>query len=107
MRLNIYEKKKVVKTYEASAYDLMFGTVEDILEVTKFENITATSNAELVKVVADLALRSMGTVKYLLMDIFEGLSEEEIKHTKIKEVAWVLIEVIRFAVSQMGGGEKN
>ena len=33
LKLNIYEKRKVIKTYTAETYDLMFGTVEDLLDV--------------------------------------------------------------------------
>ena len=33
LKLNIYEKRKIVKTYTAETYDLMFGTVEDLLNI--------------------------------------------------------------------------
>ena len=29
LKLNIYDKKEITKTYTAETYDLMFGTVED------------------------------------------------------------------------------
>jgi len=107
MKLNIYKDKKVEKTYTASTYDLMFGTVEDILNIVKAEDMKASTNQELLKVVSNLALRSMGTVKGLLMDIFPGLTEDELRNAKIKEIATVLIEVVRYAIVQMGGTEKN
>lgn len=107
MKLNIYEKKKVVKTYTATTYDLMWGTLEDVAHVVDLENLKANSNAELVKFVADMALKSMDTVKGLLLDIFDGLTEEEIRQTQVKEIAYVLIEVIRYTIKQMGGNSKN
>ena len=107
MKLNIYEKKKVVKTYEATTYDLMWGTLEDVAHVVDLENLKANNNAELVKFVADMALKSMDTVKGLLLDIFDGLKEEEIRNAQIKEIAYVLIEVILYTVRQLGGNEKN
>ena len=106
MKLHIYKNKKVVKTYEASEYDLTFGTVEDIVDVIELDKLSATNNTELLKAVSGLALRSMPTVKWLLMDIFPGLTEEELRGCKIKEIAQVLIEVVVFAISQLGG-EKN
>lgn len=107
MKLNIYDKKKVVKTYEASEYDLCFGTVEDILNVVDLDKLAGADNKELLKAVCGLALRSMPTVKWLLCDIFPGLTEEEIRSCKIKEIARVLIDVVAFAVSQLGGDGKK
>ena len=107
MKLNIYEKKKVVKTYTATTYDLMWGTLEDVAHVVDLETQKANSNAELVKFVADMALKSMDTVKGLLLDIFDGLTEEEIRQTQVKEIAYVLIEVIRYTIKQMGWNSKN
>ena len=101
MKLNIYNGKTVEKTYTASTYDLMFGTVEDVLNVVDLEKLNVSSNTEMVKSVCALGLTSMDIVKKLLMDIFPGLSEEEIRRAPVKEIAWVLIEVVRFAVGQM------
>ena len=105
MKLHIYEKKKIVKTYEASEYDLTFGTVEDIINIVELDKLNAKTNAELLKVISGLALRSMPTVKGLLMDIFPGLTEDELRNCKIKEIAAVLIEVVTFAINQLGKGK--
>lgn len=107
MELHIYNGKKKVKTYTASEYDLCFGTVEDILNVVDLDKLSKNNNTELLKAVCGLALRSMPTVKWLLMDIFPGLTEDELRNCKIKEIARVLIDVIAFAVTQLGGDGKN
>ena len=39
MKLNIYKGREVVKTYTADTYDLMFGTVEDIAEAIKLDDM--------------------------------------------------------------------
>lgn len=104
LKLGIYKKQKCVKTYTASTYDLMFGTAEDILALIKAEDFRGDSKEELEQAVMDLAMKSMSTVKALLLDIFDGLTEEELRNTKLKEVARVLIEVVRYAAAQMGGG---
>ena len=101
MKLNIYNGKTVEKTYTASAYDLLFGTVEDVINVVDLEHLDVSSNAEMVKSVCTLGLASMDIMKKLMMDIFPGLSEEELRRAPVKEIAWVLIEVVRFAVGQM------
>lgn len=107
LKLGIYQKQKCVKTYTASAYDLMFGTAEDILALVKAEDLQAKTEQELVQVVMDIATRSMDTVKGLLLDMFDGLTEEELRNAKLKEVARIILDVIRYATAQVAGTGKN
>lgn len=109
MQLNIYEKKKVVKTYTADSYDLMFGTVEDISDAVKLDEMKTGSDAEVLQAVIRLITTSKDTVKDLLKDIFEGLSDEELRNTKVREQAQVLVEVVTYTFSQLrkGTGAKN
>ena len=69
MELNIYEKKKVVKTFSAETYDLMFGTVEDVAEAIDLDSLQSGSDVEIIKLVGKLVMSSMDTVKELLKDI--------------------------------------
>lgn len=107
MKLNIYEKKKVVKTYEADTYDLMFGTVEDIADAVDLDKLKGGTDADLLKTVGKVAITSMDTIRNLLKDIFEGITEEELKNTRISEIAAVLVEVIKFTIGQLNSGSKN
>lgn len=109
MKLNIYEKKKIVKTYEADTYDLMFGTVEDVAAAVKLDNLKDGTDVEIIKMIGNLVLSSMDTIKDLLKDIFDGITDEELKHVKVKEIVSVLLEVIRFTIKQLNIGieEKN
>lgn len=107
MKLNIYNKKEVVKTYETDAYDLMFGVVEDVAEAVKLDDLKTGSNAEIIRLVGNLVLNSMGTVKNLLKDIFEGVTDEELKHVKVKDIANVLVEVVQFTILQLDLGTKH
>lgn len=101
MKLNIYEKKKIVKTYEVGAYEIMFGTVEDLIDAAKLDKIENGTDAEIVIAASNLVTNSMGTVKDLLKDMFDGLTDEEIKHTKVSEVISVVVEVIMYAIGQI------
>lgn len=101
MKLNIYEKKRVVKTYEASTYDLMFGTMEDVADAVKLDDLKTGTNVEIIKMVGNLVLNSMDTVRGLMLDIFEGLTEEELRHAKVNEIATVLVDVVTYTLSQM------
>jgi len=109
MKLNIYEKKKIIKTYEIDAYDLMFGTVEDVANAIDIDSLKTGSDVEIIKMVGKLVMTSMDTVKNLLKDIFDGLTDEEIKGTKVSEIATVLVDVVKFTIAQLnlGVNQKN
>lgn len=101
MKLNIYENKQVVKTYEADTYDLMFGTLEDVANAVKLDELKSGSDVELLKMIGNLVLNSMSTVKNLMKDIFDGITDEELKNTKVSEIAVVLLDVVKFTVTQL------
>lgn len=109
MKLNIYEKKQVVKTYEANSYDLMFGTVEDVANAINLDELKSGTDAEIMTMVIKLISSSMGTIKQLMMDIFDGLTADELKKVKVSEMAHVIVEVVTFTIQQlnMGAGSKN
>ena len=109
MKLNVYEKKKIIKTYEVDTYDLMFGTVEDVANAIDLDSLKTGSDVEIIKMVGKLVMSSMDTVKNLLKDIFDGITDEELKQTKVSEIATVLVDVVKFTIAQLnlGGNGKN
>ncbi len=104
LKLNIYEKKKIIKTYTAETYDLMFGTVEDLLELINIDNLQSGSDVEIIKLVGNVIVKGMNIIKPLFKDIFEGLTDEELKCTRINEMSKVLIDVVKFSVTEMSKG---
>ncbi len=46
LKLNIYEKRKVVKTYEVDEYDLPFGFVEDLVDAFKIDEAMGDLNSD-------------------------------------------------------------
>lgn len=110
MKLNIYDHKEVIKTYEANEYELMFGTVEDMIDAAKLDKIESGTDAEIVMAATNLVTTSMDTVKDLLKDVFDGLTDDEIRHTRVSEIVNVIVDVIKYAISQIslfGGGKKG
>ena len=104
MKLNIYDKKQIIKTYETDVYDLMFGTVEDIANAIDLDSLKSGSDVEIIKMAGKLVMTSMDTVKNLFKDIFDGLTDEEIKNTKVSEMATVLVDVVKFTITQLNLG---
>ena len=95
MKLNIYlNQKEIEKTYEVDEYDIMYGTVQDILEVLDEGIADMNNNDQLVKVIS----ANKSKLEDLLLDIFgsEGLTKEELRRTKLKELVPVFIDLFRY-----------
>lgn len=107
LKLNIYEKRKIVKTYTAETYDLMFGTVEDLLNIIDIDNIQTGDKTELIKAVAKVLAHSMDIVKPLLKDVFEELTDEELRNTSIKEIVDVLSNIVTYSINQITKGNNG
>ena len=108
--LNIYEKKKIVKTYEAESYDSLFGTLEDFVDVID-ERLFGddVADADFAKIGLSLLKNSMGQIKPLIMDVFEGLTEDEIRRTKTSELLGVILAIAKYSFAEIKGisNEKN
>ena len=104
MKINIYNKKEIVKTYETDTYDLMFGVLEDVADAIKLDELKTGTDVEIIKMVGNLVITSMSTVRELLKDIFEGITDEELKNTKVSEIASVLVDVVKFTLNQLTKG---
>ena len=107
MKLNIYDKKKIVKTYEVDSYDLMWGTVEDVAEAIKLEDMKTGSQDEIIKMTLNLVVTAKDTVNDLMKDIFDGLTDEELRCIKVSEMVNVLVDVVKFTVKELGKMPKN
>jgi predicted CopG family antitoxin len=95
MKINIWKsQKEIEKTYTAEAYDLMYGTLQDIFEVLDevkdFEN-----ESQVLKIITE----NRKTLDSLLMDIFPEMTEEDLKHIKVKELIPVFAETFAFVLS--------
>lgn len=81
MKLNIWKnQKEIEKTYECKSYDIMFGTVEDLLDI--LDEAKSGSEEDILEVV----LSHKQAFYDLLMDIFPELTRAELRRTKTKEI---------------------
>lgn len=107
IKLPVYEKREVVKTYTAETYDIMFGTVEDLIGVLDLDKILSGNNKDLVEAVASAIPKVFNLIKPLLKDIFEGLTDDELKNCKVKDVAKALIAVVKYSLGQISEGSSS
>ena len=103
LKLNIYNKRKIEKTYTADAYDLMFGTMEDILNIIDVEKLQSSNQADFVSAVGSLLKGGLGELKPLIMDVFEGLTEEELRRTRTKDLVKLVIEILKYSIVEING----
>lgn len=98
MRINIYDKtgKEVVKTYEAHAVDLMFGTVRNIFNLLKIDKVE--NDVQLAKTI----LGAWDEVLNILSNIFPEITDEEWDCVKVKELVPVVIGIVKDTFSAIG-----
>ena len=95
LKLNIYNGKNIEKTYTADEIDIMFGTVEDLLDVIDFDNLN--DEKEVVKVV----IKTLNNLKPFLKQIFDGLTDDEIKRTKVKELVPLFVDIVTYTMDEL------
>lgn len=106
LTLNIYEGQNIIKTYTAETLDFSFGVVEDVLDALDFENMKTGSKAELAGVV----IKCSKQLKPFLRDLFPGVTDEELRNTRIQNLLEVFRGLYDYATEELGkaaGPEKN
>lgn len=109
LKLNIYSKernqetgkKEIVKTYTTDEYDLMYGTVEDIISL--FDGVDLKDQQTMLAIVN----KFMGQLKPLLKDVFFGLTDEELRNIKVSELVPIVVNIFQLAMGQFNNGSKN
>ena len=88
--LNIYsaeDKNKVEKTYTAESYDLMLGTVEDLMQLLDVDKMT--DNMAITRMV----VKGYGKLKPFIKDVFPGVTDEELQRVKVKELIPTFVQI--------------
>lgn len=100
LKLNIYKadnKNEIEKTYTAEGYDLMLGTLQDIIAIFDIDKISNGNEMEL----AMMAVRGFDQVAPILRDVFPDATPEELRRTKTKELVPLFVAIAREAVGTM------
>lgn len=113
LKLNIYGKgKEIIKTYQTNDFVLTTGICEDIINAVDVDKLLdgkldeQSLGIEMVKIVT----KSFNKFRPFLQDVFEGLTDDEYRKTSIKEVAKVIIGIVKHTVNELysvGGTQKN
>ena len=99
LKLNIYKKenkKEIEKTYTAEGYDLMLGTVEDIMNIIDIDKMNDD------KEVALMFVKCYRQITPLLLDIFPGVTDEELHRVKVQELIPLFVDICKAVVDSIG-----
>lgn len=98
LKLKIYNGKKIEKVYTAETVDFSFGVVEDILDALNFESMKTGDKTEL----ATMVIKCSKQLKPFLKDIFEGVTDEEIRNTRMKNLIEIFKGLYDYATQELG-----
>lgn len=108
LTLNIYKGREIEKVYKASEYDIMFGTVEDLINLIDTDKLTGNvSDTDFISAVVVLLKGGFEQVKSLFKELFPGVTDEELKRVKMKDIAKILISVLKYGFAEMAGASKG
>jgi hypothetical protein len=103
LKLTIYKGKEIEKTYTAQDYNVMYGTVEDLLDLLDLDALTGKDKGSMLSAVSRLMKSRQDVINPLMLDIFEGLTEDELRRTKAIDVVNVILGLAGFSFDQLRG----
>lgn len=102
LKLNIYERQadgtmQLAKTYEAEGVNIMLGTLQDIMAVIDLDRVSEANEIELAK----MALRIVGQINPILLDVFPGVTSDELRGVKTSELVPLFVQLAKEAVGTL------
>ena len=104
-------KDSIVKTYEAEDYYITWGTMEDVMssiDLTVFEE--GSTDDALIMALSKIIVAKDTVYIPIIKDIFEGISDEEIRNARVTDIARVFVGIVKFNIAQLSmfeDAEKN
>lgn len=112
LKLNIYNKKEIIKTYTIEYEYINTGIAEaifELIDIDKFLSKTTTKE-ELGKELFRIVVKGWPLFKQVIIELCDGkLTEEEWKKTRSDEVVEIIIVILQNALSSLNslGGNKK
>lgn len=111
MKLNIYKnQREIIKTYECDKYRIMYGTVMDLTNIIDLQLIAdyfsgkKISDEEFAENLVNLITGSMELVNGILKDMFDDLTDDELRNTDITEIVQIIVEIASESVPLIKSG---
>lgn len=100
LKLNIYKadnKNEIERTFTAEGYDLMLGTLQDIMAIIDIDKINSGNEMELAK----MAIRGFDQIAPILRDVFPEVTTEELRRTKTRELVPLFVALTKEAIGTL------
>jgi hypothetical protein len=104
LKLNVRTAEGSAKTYTSDTIDFSFGVVEDVLDALNLENLSDKNQIAIMVVKCSKQLRPF------LKEIFEGVTDEELRTVKMSNLVEVFKGLYHYASMELGllvSDEKN
>lgn len=106
LRLTVYkgmDLKEVEKEYVSHDFDLPTGACEDILEALDIDTIMdkVKNGADLGSEIVRIVLKSYDKFRPMLFTAFDGLTEDEFRRTKIKDVGNIVAYIAIYTIQSL------
>lgn len=99
--LNVWKNQKEIEdTFICEEYDLMYGTVEDILGMLDGLKPNST-NEDLMKII----VQNRTKINQLILDVFPDMDKSQVRKIKVKELVPFIISLLDYVVDTLH--EKN
>lgn len=97
IELNVYEKdgKTVSKTVKAEPIEIMFGTIRSLVALFKVDELENT--AQILKTVT----KAWDEVIDVLGECFPDMEDDDWNHTKLKDIVYVVVSILRGSLSDI------
>ena len=113
LKLNIYKHGKIVKTYESNTHVLPLFVCDEILNIVDVEalgqniKIYQESKGDFNSKLGfglqtfQMVQKVLPILKPYLLDVFEGVTEEELKYASTQEIITIIIAIVNHTVSNL------
>lgn len=112
MKLRIYKNgREVEKTYQADGYHLTFGVVEDLVGLLgSIDWAGSVDDTAGILDILKILPRGIESIKPIVMEVYDGITEEELKRADIGDLIHTFVEVFQYSIGslqKLGGDRKN
>ena len=101
LKLKVIDSNGNAKIYTADTIDCQFGVVEDILNVLDVDNMDNKAS------LAAMIIRSSKQLKPFLKDLFDGVTDEELRTAKMSNIVEIFKGLYNYAISELGAFSKQ
>ena len=92
IELKTYKSQnEVEKVFRVEEFDLMLGSIEDVLEL--FDEIEETSD---MGAIATAVIKNRGILYNLVLGIFPDMTREDLKKIKVRELLPFFLQVLDY-----------